>query len=362
MKKHSYICGGAHSCKAFLSPLKGNLRGSYIGWVIQCTLHMQQNWILSLWFLPFSGIISTVKNTPYFMEKYPSFSNKNVLFLCDTFFPKWSELRAWFKTDQELERALGGRAAFLLPSETSLPHDSHSLDSWCLKGEMWTCGVIALSLYLATLWWSRVLHQTLPAPSKAVHKFCSAATRVQAGIRICICETAATLRPVDTRGKNHEYNMCPQKTLHHELHQFPDWGGSTLLCGLFWLIPFRHGRWDKFTAAMRNPVICILRKRTLCNSRIEHSWINTGSVTLFMHRLSVISSSGFSVKETPCGYLMSEAWERNKDFNLSEINIVIASLQIPHEIMVIRFHFSLKTACCICSVLVYLITVQNKAL
>lgn len=227
---------------------------------------------------------------------------------------------------------------------------------------MWTCGMISLPLYLATLWWSRMSYQTLPTPSEAVHKFCSIATTVQAGIGICICETAATLRPMDTRGKNHGHSMCLQKTLHHELHQFPDWEGWTLLCGLFWLIPFRHGRWDKFTAATRNPVLYILRKRTLCNSRIEHTWINTGSATLFMHRLSAISSFGFSIKETPYSYLMTEPWERNKDFNLSEINIVIASLQIPHEIMVIRFHFYLKTACCICSVLVYLITVRNKAL
>lgn len=78
---------------------------------------------------------------------------------------------------------------------------------------------------------------------------------------------------------------------------------------------------------------------------------------LFMHRLSAISSSGFSIKEAPYSYLMCKAGERNKDFNFSEINIVITSLQIPHEIMVIRFNFYLKTACCICSVLVYLINV-----
>ncbi|KAF2982289.1 hypothetical protein EK904_010790 [Melospiza melodia maxima] len=60
-----------------------------------------------------------------------------------------------------------------------------------------------LPLYLATLWWSKVPYQTLPAPTEEVDKFCSIATTVQAGIGICICETAATLRPMDTRGKSH---------------------------------------------------------------------------------------------------------------------------------------------------------------
>lgn len=80
--------------------------------------------------------------------------------------------------------------------------------------------------------------------------------------------------------------------------KFPGWGDWTLLCGLFWLISFRHGKWDKFTAATRNLVVYILRKRALYKSRIGHSWINTGSATLFMHRLSAVSSSGSSIKET----------------------------------------------------------------
>lgn len=137
---------------------------------------------------------------------------------------------------------------------------------------------------------------------------------------------------------------------------------DSLCVGFFDSLPFRHGRRDQFTAAMRSPIVNILRKITLCNSRTEKNLINMGSATLYMHRLSAISSSGFSIEETLYNYLMSEAWERNKDFYLTEINIVIASLHISYEIMVIRFHFYLKTACCICSVLVYLITVQNKAL
>ncbi|OWK55537.1 Serpin B5 [Lonchura striata] len=63
-------------------------------------------------------------------------------------------------------------------------------------------------LYLDTLWWPRVLYQTLPASTEEVNMFCSIATTVQAGIRICICETAATLRPTDARGKNHGDTSC----------------------------------------------------------------------------------------------------------------------------------------------------------
>lgn len=143
---------------------------------------------------------------------------------------------------------------------------------------------------------------------------------------------------------------------------------TTLVCKLdsavwnfFDSLPFRQ---DGTNSLQLQGVLLYIswEKQQLCNSRIQTSWINTGSATFFMHRLSAISSSGFSIKETPYNYLMSEAWERNKDFSLSVINIVITSLQIPYEVMVIRFHLCLKTACCICPVLVYLITVQNKAL
>lgn len=58
--------------------------------------------------------------------------------------------------------------------------------------------------------WPRVPYQTLPTPSEAVPEFCSVATKVQAGVRICIYETAATLRPMETRGKSHGDKMCPQ--------------------------------------------------------------------------------------------------------------------------------------------------------
>jgi len=130
--------------------------------------------------------------------------------------------------------------------------------------------------------------------------------------------------------------------------------------GFFHSFSFRHGRGDQFTAAERNSVVYILRKRRLCSSRIEITWINIENATLFRYRFSV--TSGFSIKEAPHVYLTSGIQERNKGFDLSEINTVIRSLQIPYEIMVISFPFYLKTACCICSVLIYLITVQNKAL
>lgn len=131
--------------------------------------------------------------------------------------------------------------------------------------------------------------------------------------------------------------------------------------GLLHSFSFRHGRGDLFTAAKRSPVIYILRKRKLCNSSIEIGWINTRSDTIFRHRLSVSSSSGSSIKGGST-QLLNLRGTRNKDIDLSEINMVITGLQIPHDIMVIRFHFYLKTSCCICSVLIYLTTVQNKAL
>lgn len=77
--------------------------------------------------------------------------------------------------------------------------------------------------------------------------------------------------------------------------------------GFFDSFPFRHGRRDQFTEATRSLIVYILRKITLCNSRTEKNLINTGSATVYTHRLSAISSSGFSIEDTPYNHLMSEA-------------------------------------------------------
>lgn len=126
------------------------------------------------------------------------------------------------------------------------------------------------------------------------------------------------------------------------------------------LCPSRHGR--PVHCSYKNPGCIYPEKKYVMQfqdrKQLDWDWKCHTSHT----QISAICNFIFSIKKTLYNYLMSETWERNKDFNLNEINSVITSLQIPYEIVTMRFRFYLKPACCICSVPVYLITVQNKTL
>lgn len=177
-----------------------------------CTLHMQHNSFLYFCFIPLSWRIPTVENTWYF-TKYPSLSYNYILFLWHlSLKTKWTE--SLLLKDWELEGALGGRASFYSPLRPTL---------WiptAKKGKTWTHGVIALLLYLATVWWSRVPCWTLLTYSEAVQLVPEIAS-VKQQLHLWMQEAM---------------RIYTQNTLLHELHLFIGWRGWTLLCGTSSLI------------------------------------------------------------------------------------------------------------------------------
>ena len=106
------------------------------------------------------------------------------------FLPPWHlfpQNKVNWLIDPELEGAVGRRAMFLLPSQTTLPHDPHSADSYCLEGEnadMWCDSPPLVPGY------ALVVLGALPGPANAwgssAHVLQSSKT-IQASIRVCSC-------------------------------------------------------------------------------------------------------------------------------------------------------------------------------
>lgn len=121
---------------------------------------------------------------------------------------------------------------FLLPSQTTLPHDPRSVDSYCLDTEnvdMWCDSpplVPAYTLVVQGTYW------TLPMPSETAPKFCSIARQFRLA-----SEFASVKQQLHwdlwMQDSNHGDKMYTQRTLQREPHQFIDWGGWTLLPGSF---------------------------------------------------------------------------------------------------------------------------------